>query len=446
GSVDPLSVQGTGWMSKGQITVLDMHPGSGKTHRVLPELVRQCADRGMRTLVLAPTRVVLKEMERALAGKKVRFHSPAVEGQTTAGAIVDVMCHATYVHRRLLPQGRQNWEVAIMDEAHWTDPHSIAARGHLYSLAKENRCALVLMTATPPGRGDPFPESNGAIMSEERAIPDGEWREGFDWITEYEGRTAWFVPSISKGGAVARTLRQRGKSVICLNSKTFEKDYLRVREEKPDFVVTTDISEMGANLDVSRVIDGRTNIKPEEVDGKVELTGTRKVTTASAAQRRGRVGRTSGRTDEYIYSGQCDDDDTSLVQWKEAQILLDNITTLRGPVATFYGPEQVKMPEVAGHYRLNEEKRKHFRHLMTQCDFTPWLAWHVATNTSNVLDRSWTWQGPEENAIDGADGDLVRFKTPGGSERVLQPVWKDCRMFREGRDVKDFILYASGRR
>nr|AXB87773.1 polyprotein [Kyasanur Forest disease virus] len=442
----PLSVQGTGWMSKGQITVLDMHPGSGKTHRVLPELVRQCADRRMKTLVLAPTRVVLREMERALAGKKVRFHSSAVEGQTTAGAIVDVMCHATYVHRRLLPQGRQNWEVAIMDEAHWTDPHSIAARGHLYSLAKENRCALVLMTATPPGRGDPFPESNGAIMSEERAIPDGEWREGFDWITEYEGRTAWFVPSISKGGAVARTLRQRGKSVICLNSKTFEKDYLRVREEKPDFVVTTDISEMGANLDVSRVIDGRTNIKPEEVDGKVELTGTRKVTTASAAQRRGRVGRTSGRTDEYIYSGQCDDDDTSLVQWKEAQILLDNITTLRGPVATFYGPEQVKMPEVAGHYRLNEEKRKHFRHLMTQCDFTPWLAWHVATNTSNVLDRSWTWQGPEENAIDGADGDLVRFKTPGGSERVLQPVWKDCRMFREGRDVKDFILYASGRR
>nr|AWI66602.1 polyprotein [Langat virus] len=442
----PQSVVGTGWTAKGQITVLDMHPGSGKTHRVLPELIRQCVERRLRTLVLAPTRVVLREMERALSGKNVRFHSPAVTEQHANGAIVDVMCHATYVNRRLLPQGRQNWEVAIMDEAHWTDLHSIAARGHLYSLAKENRCAFVLMTATPPGKSEPFPESNGAIASEERQIPDGEWRDGFDWITEYEGRTAWFVPSIARGGAIARALRQRGKSVICLNSKTFDKEYSRVKDEKPDFVVTTDISEMGANLDVTRVIDSRTNIKPEEVDGRIELTGTRRVTTASAAQRRGRVGRQGGRTDEYIYSGQCDDDDSGLVQWKEAQILLDNITTARGPVATFYGPEQERMTETAGHYRLPEEKRKHFRHLLAQCDFTPWLAWHVAANVASVTDRSWTWEGPEENAVDENNGELVTFRSPNGAERTLRPVWRDARMFREGRDIREFVSYASGRR
>nr|NP_775520.1 non-structural protein NS3 [Powassan virus] len=443
----PLAVQGGKWTSKGSITVLDMHPGSGKTHRVLPELIRECIDKRLRTVVLAPTRVVLKEMERALQGKRVKFHSAAVDNaSSSSGAIVDVMCHATYVNRRLLPQGRQNWEVAIMDEAHWTDPHSIAARGHLYSLAKENRCALVLMTATPPGKSEAFPESKGAIVSEEKPIPEGEWRDGFDWITEFEGRTAWFVPSIAKGGAIARTLRQKGKSVICLNSKTFDKDYGRVHEEKPDFVVTTDISEMGANLDVNRVIDGRTNIKPEEIDGKVELIGTRRVTTASAAQRRGRVGRHEGRTDLYVYSGQCDDDDSSLVQWKEAQILLDNITTVRGPVATFYGPEQGKMLEVAGHFRLTEEKRKHFRHLLTNCDFTPWLAWHVAANTACVTDRKWTWEGPDENAIDGPGGELVTFRSPNGAERKLKPIWKDSRMFREGRDVADFIQYASGRR
>nr|YP_009345034.1 polyprotein [Gadgets Gully virus]ABB90669.1 polyprotein [Gadgets Gully virus] len=434
------------WASKGKITVLDMHPGSGKTHRVLPELIRQCIERRLRTLVLAPTRVVLREMEVALRGKRVRFHSSAVETVCGEGAIVDVMCHATYVNRRLLPQGRQNWEVAIMDEAHWTDPHSIAARGHLYSLAKDNRCALVLMTATPPGTREDFPESRGSILSEEKQIPDGEWREGFDWITEYEGRTAWFVPSIAKGGAIARTLRQKGKSVICLNSKTFDKDYHRVHEEKPDFVVTTDISEMGANLDVDRVIDGRTNIRPEEIDGKVELIGTRRVTSASAAQRRGRIGRKEGKSDIYVYSGTCDDDDSSLVQWKEAQILLDNITSLRGPVSTFYGPEQEKMPEVAGHFRLSDEKRKHFRHLLGQCDFTPWLAWHVAANTGGVLDRSWTWTGPEENVIDDGKGEAVRFRTPNGSERIMKPVWKDSRMFKEGRDLQDFILYASGRR
>nr|YP_009513190.1 polyprotein [Royal Farm virus]ABB90673.1 polyprotein [Royal Farm virus] len=441
----PLAVQGEAWLSKGKITVLDLHPGAGKTHRVLPDLIRQCIDKRLRTLVLAPTRVVLREMEKALQGKKVRFHSPSVD-HGSSDAIVDVMCHATYVTRRLLPQGRQNWEVAIMDEAHWTDPHSIAARGHLYSLAKENKCALVLMTATPPGQNDPFPESRGKIVSEERQIPDGEWRDGFDWITEFEGRTAWFVPSIARGAAIAKTLRQKGKTVICLNSKSFEKEYHRVQEEKPDFVVTTDISEMGANLDVHRVIDGRTNIKPEEVDGSVELTGVRRVTTASAAQRRGRVGRKEGQTDSYVYSGQCDDDDSSLVQWKEAQILLDNITAVRGPVATFYGPEQGKMPEVAGHFRLSEEKRKHFRHLLSQCDFTPWLAWNVAANTTGVMDRSWTWSGPESNTIDDQNGDVVKFRSPGGAERTLRPLWKDARTFREGRDVKEFVLYASGRR
>nr|ABB90671.1 polyprotein [Karshi virus] len=442
----PLVVQGTGWMSKGEITVIDMHPGAGKTHRVLPELIRQCIDRRLRTLILAPTRVVLREMEQALKGKKVRFHSPAVEAPPNRDAIVDVMCHATYVNRRLSPTGRQNWEVAIMDEGHWTDPHSIAARGHLYTLAKDKKCAFVLMSATPPGQNEPFPESKGPIISEEKAIPDGEWQNGFDWVTEYEGRTAWFVASIARGAAIARTLRAKGKSVICLNSKTFEKDYHRVHEEKPDFVVTTDISEMGANFDVDRVIDGRNNIKPEEIDGAVELIGVRKVTTASAAQRRGRVGRKEGRTDRYVYSGQCDDDDSMLVQWKEAQMLLDNITTLRGMAAVFYGPEQERMPEVAGFYRLTEEKRKYFRHLLSQNDFTPWLAWHVAKNTAGPIDRSWTWEGPEGNAIEGQNGEVVRFRTPGGAEKILKPTWRDMRMFREGRDIREFVQYASCRR
>nr|YP_009345035.1 polyprotein [Kadam virus]ABB90670.1 polyprotein [Kadam virus] len=442
----PAALEGERWYRKGEITEVNMYPGSGKTHRVLPKLVETCIQRRMRALVLAPTRVVLKEMERALGGKKVRFHSPAVTNGDVNGAIVDVMCHATYVQRKLLPTWRTNWEVAIMDEGHWTDPNSIAARGHLSSLAKENRCAFVLMTATPPGTTDPFPESRGTIQNEMKVIPSSDWGETGEWITSYEGRTAWFVPTIRQGGVIAAALRKRGKTVICLNSKSFEKEYPRVLEEKPDFVVTTDISEMGANLDVTRVIDDRTNVKPEEVDGGVDIVGTRRVTTASAAQRRGRVGRKENSNDWYIYSGECDDDDSSLVQWSEAQMLLDNITSYRGPMSTFYGPEQDKMHYEPGHYRLPEEKRKHFRHLMTQCDFTPWLAWHVAQGTRGIQDREWTWSGPPRNIVEGQDGNPIEFQTPNGMRRRLCPVWSDVRMWREGRDLVDFLRYAESRK
>nr|YP_009345037.1 polyprotein [Saumarez Reef virus]ABB90674.1 polyprotein [Saumarez Reef virus] len=441
----PEAIRGREWMSKGRITVLDMHPGSGKTHRVLPELVRRCIAERKRTIVLAPTRVVLREMEKALRGKNVRFHSDSVEVRGER-AIVDVMCHATYTHRRLLPTAQPNYEVAVMDEGHWTDPCSIAARGHLSSLAGEGRCAFVLMTATPPGTMDPFPDSNERIESREEIIPTRDWKDGFEWITDFEGRTAWFVASIREGGLIAQALRRRGKKVVCLNSKTFDKEYGSIAEEKPDFIITTDISEMGANFGVERVIDGRQNIKPIITDERVELSEPRPVTPASAAQRRGRVGRTKGKKAEYVYHGEVEADDSCLAQWVEGQMLLDNMMSQRGTVALFYGAEQSKMPAEPGHFRLGDEARKHFRALIVMQDFTPWLAWNVAKNTTGIIDRKWTHGGPEGNTVTGADGEAVTFRAPGGATRKLCPVWWDARVLRAGRDLEGFIRYAEGRR
>nr|YP_009345031.1 polyprotein [Meaban virus]ABB90668.1 polyprotein [Meaban virus] len=441
----PEAVRGRAWMSKGSITVVDMHPGSGKTHTVLPELVRRCIIERKRTLVLAPTRVVLREMERALRGRNVRFHSDSVNVKGE-GAIVDVMCHATYTHRRLLPVTQVNYEVAIMDEGHWTDPCSIAARGHLASLANENRCAFVLMTATPPGTSDPFPGSNERIESRSEVIPTRDWKDGFEWITDFDGRTAWFVASIREGGHIAQALRRRGKKVVCLNSKSFDKEYGTIAEEKPDFIVTTDISEMGANLGVERVIDGRLSIKPVIQEDRVELSEPRPITPASAAQRRGRVGRVRGLRAEYVFHGEVEADDSGLAQWTEAQMLLDNMTGQRHPVAMFYGAEQSKMPMDPGHFRLGEEARKHFRALVVNQDFPPWLAWNVAKNTNGILDRKWTYSGPESSAVVTPEGDAVTFRGQGGATRQLRPVWWDARVLRPGKDLENFVRYAEGRR
>nr|YP_009126871.1 polyprotein [Jutiapa virus]AJA91182.1 polyprotein [Jutiapa virus] len=441
----PALVKTDGWMSKGKLTVIDAHPGSGKTHKILPDLIKRALDRRLRTLVLAPTRVVVKEMEAALRGMDVSFHSSAAS-KKCAGSLADVMCHATFVTRKLIHMPQKNYEVIIMDEAHWTDPSSIAARGFITSLCEAKKCAVVLMTATPPGVEDPWPESNAPINDEEKVIPETAWKQGYEWISDYEGRTAWFVPSQNAGNGIAKTLRGLGKKVIILTSKTFHDAYPKIKEEKPDFVLTTDISEMGANLDVDRVIDPRTTLKPTEKGDVVEVSGERKITPASAAQRRGRVGRIVGRKADYVYQGDVNPDDSELVCWKEAQMLLDNMESRSGQASVFYGPEQSKMTEMPGFFKLRDEARKTFRHLLTACDFTPWLAWKVANEGKSIENRKWLSAGPKEHLVTDENCDPVTYKTPGGRVERLQPIWLDNRMVRERKDLQALIDYGEMRR
>ncbi|CAC82713.1 polyprotein [Montana myotis leukoencephalitis virus] len=439
------AVEGDEWLAKGKITVIDAHPGSGKTHKILPSLVRRASERRMRTLVLAPTRVVIKEMENALRGMDVSFHSSAVSSKTP-GSLIDVMCHATFVNRKLIHMPQKNYELIIMDEAHWTDPSSIAARGFITTMSENKKCAVVLMTATPPGVQDPWANSNEKIEDVVKVIPEGPWKQGHEWITEFEGRTAWFVPSQNAAQGIAKTLREHGKKVAILTSKTFHDVYPKLKTEKPDFILTTDISEMGANFDVERVIDPRTTLKPIEKGNTVEISGEIQITPASAAQRRGRVGRTPGKMAQYIYQGEVEPDDSELVCWKEGQMLLDNMSVKQSMICTFYGPEQEKMPETPGFFRLSEEKRKVFRHLITQCDFTPWLAWNVASGTKGIEDRDWVNLGPKENLVTDENDDPIVYKSPGGKEHKLAPVWLDTRLTRERKDLAGFIEYAEKRR
>ncbi|ABI23561.1 polyprotein [Entebbe bat virus] len=433
---------------KGEIKVLDLHPGAGKTRKVLPELLRKCLERRLRTLVLAPTKVVLTEMYEALKDMPIRYHTSAAIETKKSGALIDIMCHATLANRLLEPARYVNWEVIIMDEAHFLDPHSIAVRGWMQQLANLKLASVILMTATPPGTSDAFPHSNGNIDDTQMTIPEEPWKKGFEWILEDQRPTAWFLPSIRCANVMANFLKKNGKTVVVLNRRTFDQEYPKIKDSRPDFILTTDIAEMGANLPVERVIDGRTCMRPvlNDARNRVEIQGPMPITASSAAQRRGRVGRNPDRhTDTYVYDGDTSEDNSDLVCWKEALLLLDNMEIPGGFAMTLFSNEARKVEHVPGEFRLNAEGRKCFRQLLRAHEFTPWLAWKVAKHTK-PLDMTWITKGPEENRVFNEHGEVLTFKTRYGSVERVQPIWSDARMFVDGCTTKNFLSYATATR
>nr|2V8O_A Chain A, FLAVIVIRIN PROTEASE NS3 [Murray Valley encephalitis virus] len=436
-------------LKKRQLTVLDLHPGAGKTRRILPQIIKDAIQKRLRTAVLAPTRVVAAEMAEALRGLPVRYLTPAVQREHSGNEIVDVMCHATLTHRLMSPLRVPNYNLFVMDEAHFTDPASIAARGYIATRVEAGEAAAIFMTATPPGTSDPFPDTNSPVHDVSSEIPDRAWSSGFEWITDYAGKTVWFVASVKMSNEIAQCLQRAGKRVIQLNRKSYDTEYPKCKNGDWDFVITTDISEMGANFGASRVIDCRKSVKPtilDEGEGRVILSVPSAITSASAAQRRGRVGRNPSQIgDEYHYGGGTSEDDTMLAHWTEAKILLDNIHLPNGLVAQLYGPERDKTYTMDGEYRLRGEERKTFLELIKTADLPVWLAYKVASNGIQYNDRKWCFDGPRSNII-LEDNNEVEIITRIGERKVLKPRWLDARVYSDHQSLKWFKDFAAGKR
>nr|AUS91146.1 polyprotein [Barkedji virus]AUS91147.1 polyprotein [Barkedji virus] len=436
---------------KGKLTVLDMHPGSGKTRKVLPKILEIAAGRRLRTLVLAPTRVVAAEMAAALKNLPIRYCTSAVQGTHNGKEVIDLMCHATYTHRLLNPSRPVNYELIIMDEAHFLDAASIAARGVIATMVEMKAVAAVFMTATPPGRNDPYPPSNSPIQDTEEMIPSKAWSKGYEWIVEHGGKTVWFVPSVRTGFELGNCLAKLGKKVIHLNRKTFDESYSKAKNSEWDFIMTTDISEMGANFNADRVIDTRDSYKPvlkcEGGEERVVLEGPMPISAASAAQRRGRVGRRKECSgDQYVFTGRTSEDNADHVTWTEARIIMDNINVRGGLLANFYGPEQEKCVAATGEYRLRDLERKVFLELVKVADLPVWLAYQVARNKIAYREREWCFDGPATNAIVEATGETIEITRLRGGTRKLQPRWLDARTYSDASALAAFKLFAEGRR
>nr|QJW38943.1 polyprotein [Saint Louis encephalitis virus] len=435
-------------LRKRKLTVLELHPGAGKTRKVLPQIIRDCIQKRLRTAVLAPTRVVACEIAEALKGMPIRYLTSAVRNEHQGNEIVDVMCHATLTQKLLTPTRVPNYQVYIMDEAHFIDPASIAARGYISTKVELGEAAAIFMTATPPGTNDPFPDSNSPILDVEAQVPDKAWSTGYEWITNFTGRTVWFVPSVKSGNEIAICLQKAGKRVIQLNRKSFDTEYPKTKNNEWDFVVTTDISEMGANFGAHRVIDSRKCVKPVilEDDDRVILNGPMAITSASAAQRRGRIGRNLSQIgDEYHYGGATNEDDHDLANWTEAKILLDNIYLPNGLVAQMYQPERDKVFTMDGEFRLRGEERKNFVELMRNGDLPVWLAYKVASNGHSYQDRSWCFTGQTNNTI-LEDNNEVEVFTKTGDRKILRPKWMDARVCCDYQALKSFKEFAAGKR
>ncbi|AHW82954.1 polyprotein [Nhumirim virus] len=438
--------------NKGKLTILDLHPGAGKTRKILPELVRMAVERRLRTLILAPTRVVACEMAAALSDFPIRYCTSAVPGRGNGREIVDLMCHATYTHRLLNPSRPVNYEFVIMDEAHFLDAASIAARGVIATKVEMKTLAAVFMTATPPGSADPYPHSNSPIADIEQAIPNKAWSKGYEWITTFTGKTVWFVPSIRTGFELGNCLAKQQKKVIHLNRRTFDENYSKARNSEWDFVMTTDISEMGANFNADRVIDSRECFKPmikmdSNGNERVVLEGPIPITASSAAQRRGRVGRRKDCSgDEYVFCGKTSEENGDHVTWTEARILLDNINVRGGLLANLYKPEQSKVATATGEFRLRDEERKVFLELLKVADLPVWLSYQVARERIGYKNRDWCFDGPAENSIVEATGETVEVTRLVGGSKRLQPRWLDERVFADAASLNSFKLFAEGRR
>ncbi len=304
----------------GTETGVYIHPGAGKTRKYIKRMVEESLADNRPTIVLAPTRVVVGEMRASLPmDRNVTFHTS--EDIRPFKGLVQVMCHATMVHRILRKKFTEP-QLYIFDEAHNPDPMAIAARGFISEKVSSKKAAVVWLTATPPHEAA-NDGSNCAIEEIQMCNQDINNSEPtVNYIDSLGGRKLVFVKSRERADNLAGNV----KNGLSLHRGNYAKNRVRVFDEKVKTIVTTDISEMGANFQVDHVIDTMETCKPILVDPNTVRLETIDITRASQVQRRGRVGRT--KPGHYHWFGSTDDNTQQMAKWIEARILLDVIHSL----------------------------------------------------------------------------------------------------------------------
>nr|APR74286.1 polyprotein [Nienokoue virus] len=388
---------------------IDWHPGRGKTRTVVVEKAKEHIAAGKRLLVLAPTRVVKDEVARA-----IKENCPnVVIGQNLAmyrTNAVTVACHATLM-QYILEHGLDSvkFSTIIMDECHFLDPLSIACRGVMdYHNGKGVR--IVYMSATPPGlpgnSGSNFPIEDVAVKFPAKDV-DARFIIG-----KAEGKTVVFVPTISRAVTLAREL-----GGVALTRETFDAAMPEARKPDLRFVISTDISEMGANLGAQTVIDTRQAVRPILSDEGVVLRRVG-ITRSSAIQRRGRVGRRQPGTYIYPVDVELEEDPATWVCWTEAQMILDQLSC--HPMR-----EEREFFEPLGTYKLDAGAVKRLVDLMKQ-QVPVWLAWNWAK--SHEIKHSVLFQGRRL-------GQCLTIRTPSGSH-AYAPKYYDERFEKEKDEDK----------
>ncbi|AQU42772.1 polyprotein [Menghai flavivirus] len=377
---------------------IDWHPGKGKTRSYIVKETLDNVSKGKRTLILTPTRVVLEEVRKAFGtqdfsiGTSVAFCSKQ---------LVTIACHATFTNY-VMAKGWKGIRVhtIMMDECHFLDPLSIAARGIMdhMNVPENAGVNVVYLSATPPGH-PPSTGSNYPIQ--EIGVPPPR-QINSTWVEKMvrdvgAQKTIMFVPSQEMAQNLANTTNQG----VALHRDNFETNYKTALDENTRVIYSTDISEMGANYNVDLVIDLRKVVKPV-LGGDCDIILRREpITTSSMIQRKGRTGRVwigsylfpiDADTSENPYGWAC---------WTEAQMILDQIgVSLMAEEATFGQPP--------GTYRLIGNNRDRFFRLMGRDEIPIWLAWKWAENFDLQHDILFAGRHLEKNEhVDAGTGRMV---------------------------------------
>uniref|UniRef100_A0AAU7SS05 Polyprotein n=1 Tax=Bebevirus sp. TaxID=3163420 RepID=A0AAU7SS05_9VIRU len=366
---------------KGHMEEVVLRCGAGKTRGVIKSALQSATVAGVRVLVLTPTRVVAKEAYNSL--KDLGSVGICTSTLTqNVGLSHMVMCHTTLA-RRIMRKGKgelNKWGLIVVDEAHFNNSETLA----LHNMFQNDiRClspkySVLYLTATGYTKQDA--STNFTVVD----YPIAKYEDFFGVVDRnLNKKIVWFVSSVKEGVEVYKKLREKNVNAQVVARSTFERTYPKAKEMTEGVVITTNISEMGANYQADIVIDSLEHVVPVLQDDGVHLE-KRVVTRASRTQRRGRVGRM--KLGEYYYLAANDSmirenlfhvDD---VLWTEAEIC----TILMGElwdICNFQGTN----PPSPGNYQINNTKRTGMINLTEEGDWTYYTAYNFINDIGDPI-------------------------------------------------------------
>lgn len=306
---------------------LKSHPGSGKTHNVLPALIQKIITSGHKGIIYVPNRVVAGELYKSL-GKNVEVGFSVTGLPRNMNRRLLVICQATAVAKLISRVGHRLIEKAkfhIVDEAHSDSAEMKALRGYLHYQASTECKSVLLMTATPPGDTPPK-QSRFDIAEHEMRITKESIKTEIE--THNINASLIVVPTKKKVAEFARYFRGQMKDhqTTELHGDNFHDNYPLDETAEKRIIVATEIVEVGFNAKLDAVFDTGKVVRPILNDSKNIVTlEERMINYGAMIQRRGRVGRSQPGMyycDSDWNAGVEERDDVS---WTEARILMDLI-------------------------------------------------------------------------------------------------------------------------